>query len=114
MLWERFPLEMASWEPVRLIDDDVSILVEKFFKEYPGKPGDPATGHNEYLRQLEEEKTAEAEKNADGASDPEAGLTIEVAPRSKAEKSKTADAAAEIEPDTEASAGANTAFIARG
>lgn len=112
MLWEGFPLEMASWEPIRLIDGDISTLVENFYKEFPGKRGDPAKGHNEYLEQLEEEKKAEAEKNADGDADLEAELTVESTPRSKAKKTKTADDDTEVESDVKASAGADTAFIA--
>lgn len=112
MLWEGFPLEMASWEPIRLIDGDISTLVENFYKEFPGKPGDPAKGHNEYLEQLEEEKKAEAEKNADDDTDTEAELTVEITQRPKAKKTKTADADTEVQFDAAASAGANTAFIA--
>lgn len=112
MLWEGFPLEMASWEPIHLIDGDISTLVENFYKEFPGKPGDPAKGHNEYLEQLEEEKKAEAKKNADGNADPEAKLNIEVTRRLKAKETKTADTDTEVESDAEASIGANTAFIA--
>lgn len=111
MLWEGFPLEMASWEPIRLIDGDISALIENFYKEFPGKPGDPAKGHNEYLEQLKEEKKAEAEKDTDGDADPETELTVEDTPRSKVKKTKTADADTEVEPDAEASVGANTAFI---
>ena len=112
MLWEGFPLEMASWEPIRLIDGDISTLVENFYKEFPGKPGDPAKGHNEYLDQLEEEKKAEAEKNTHGDADPEAELTVEATLRPMAKKTKTADADTEVESDAEACAGANTAVIA--
>ena len=109
MLWEGFPLEMASWEPIRLIDGDISTLIENFYKEFPGKPGDPAKGHNEYLEQLEEEKKTQVEKNADSDADSEAELTVEVTPR---RKTKKINADSEVESDAEGSAGAITAFEA--
>lgn len=90
VLWEGFPLELATWEPANTLDKNIH-LIRDFHKTFKHKPGQPVANHHDVLGRLDVE-VEDSESSDDGSEEEldEAGT-----PKPKTKKVKVVPA---VEP----------------